>query len=98
VARSRLERAEESLAFTRRRAEVGTGTRSDTLRARLEVQNARQAVLVNESSLRAARLNLGRQIGVQGPVAAILPEGIEPSPLPLSEEEMLRWPRMPPHP
>jgi len=90
VARSRLQRAEESLAFTRRRAEVGTGTRSDTLRARLEVQNARQAILVNESSLRAARLNLGRQIGVQGPVAAILPQGIGPAPLPFGEEEMIR--------
>ena len=90
VARSRLERAEESLAFTRRRAEVGTGTRSDTLRARLEVQNSRQAVLINESSLRAARLSLGRQIGVEGPVNAVRPEGLDPAPLPLAEEEMLR--------
>lgn len=90
VALSRLQRAEESLAFTRRRAEVGTGTRSDTLRARLEVQNSRQAILVNESALRAARLGLGRQIGVEGPVAAILPEGIEPSPLPFAEEEVIR--------
>lgn len=90
VARARLARAEESLEFTRRRAEAGTGTRSDTLRARLEVQNARQAVLTSESSLRAARLNLGRLVGVEGPVGVVRPEGLDPSPLPYSEEELLR--------
>lgn len=89
TARARLARAEESLEYTRRRAQVGTGTRSDTLRARLEVQGARQAVLTAESSLRGARLNLGRLVGIQGPVMAVRPDGLEPSPLPLGEEEML---------
>jgi outer membrane protein len=90
VARSRLARALESFEFTRRRAEVGTGTRSDTLRAQLEVLNARQALLNAEAAERAARLGLGRQVGVDGPVAAVRPEGLEPSPLSLSEVEILR--------
>lgn len=89
TANARLARAEESLEYTRRRAQVGTGTRSDTLRARLEVQSSRQAVLNSESALRAARLNLGRLVGIQGPVAAVRPEGLDPSTLPLDEEEML---------
>lgn len=90
TARARLARAEESLEYTRRRAQVGTGTRSDTLRARLEVQSSRQAVLTSESALRGARLNLGRLVGIQGPVSAVRPEGLDPSPLPMDEEEMLR--------
>jgi len=90
LALARLERAEESLDFTRRRAEVGTGTRSDTLRARLEVMNARQAVLQNETALRNARQVLGRQVGFPGPVEPEEPEGLEPRPLPLSEAEILR--------
>ena len=36
----RVEQAEESMDMTRRRTQVGTGTASDTLRARLELANA----------------------------------------------------------
>lgn len=88
VAQASVERAEESLANTRRRAELGSGTRSDTLRARLEVANAMQSVLQAEAATRAARFALGRQVGLPEPVMPELPDGLEPSPLPLSEEEM----------
>ncbi len=88
VARASVERAEESLANTRRRAELGSGTRSDTLRARLEVANALQSVLQAEAATRAARFALGRQVGLAEPVMPELPDDLDPSPLAFTEEEM----------
>ena len=68
VARQRLDRARQQQAFAETRLEVGTATRSDVLRAELEVGNAEVAVIDAESALRSARLSLGRQIGTGGEV------------------------------
>jgi len=84
----RVEQAEESMEMTRRRTQVGTGTVSDTLRARLELANALQAVLRSENAVRAAQFSLGRQVGLGGPVVPILPEALEPAPLALTETEI----------
>lgn len=89
VAQQRVAQAEESLAMVRRSTQVGTATVSDSLRARLEMINARQAVLQAETAMRAARFALGRQIGASMPVEPVRPEGLEPSPLALSDEEIL---------
>ncbi len=75
--------------MVRARARVGTATVSDSLRARLELVNARQAVLQAETSARAARFSLGRQIGEGRPVEPVRPEHLEPTPLGLSDEEIL---------
>jgi outer membrane protein TolC len=77
VAQQRLTRARQQLEFANTRLEVGTGTRSDVLRAELEVGNAELALIDAESAHRSARLALGRQIGVVGEVGtseAALPE------------------------
>lgn len=79
VARQRLERARQQQTFAATRLEVGTATRSDVLRAELEVGNAEVAVIDAESALRSARLSLGRQIGTGGevePAERELPEEI----------------------
>jgi outer membrane protein len=79
VARQRLERARQQQSFAATRLEVGTATRSDALRAELEVGNAELAVIDAESALRSARLSLGRQIGTGGevePAETELPEDI----------------------
>lgn len=89
VAEASVERAEESLEITRTQVRVGTATRSDSLRARLELANARQGLLQARNQLRSARFALGRQIGRAGPVAAELPDDLEPSPLALAEEEIV---------
>jgi len=89
VARSRLGQAEESLDMTRRQARVGLATTSDTLRARLEMVNARQAVLTAETQTRAARFALARQVGEEQPVVPTPPADLEPTPLPLSDGEVL---------
>lgn len=77
VAEQRLERARAQLDFAEVRLELGTVTRSDILRAELEVSNAELAVLDAEVELRTGALRLGRQIGVSGAVmteASALPE------------------------
>lgn len=89
VARERVRQADESLGMVRTRTLVGTATVSDTLRARLELVNAQQQVLQAETSTRAARFALGRQIGVSEPVVPVRPEDLDPSPLGLSEAEIL---------
>ena len=88
VQTSRLERAEESLGNIRRQVTLGVATRSDTLRARLEMANARQAVLVQETALRAARFALGRQIGSEVPVSPVEPDRMDPSPISLTDDEI----------
>ncbi len=89
VAVASVVRAEESLGITRTRVQLGTGTRSDSLRTRLELANARQSLLQSQNQLRAARFTLGRQVGARGPVVPVLPADAEPRPLALSEAEII---------
>jgi outer membrane protein len=77
AARQRLERASRQREFAETRRLVGTATRSDALRAELEEADAELAVVDAESSLRTARLALGRQVGRTGavrPAPGVLPE------------------------
>ena len=77
AAERRLERALQQMVFAETRLEVGTATRSDVLRAEIERGNAELAVIEAQSSLRTARLGLGRQIGTGGeaePADPTLPE------------------------
>jgi len=90
VANARLGQAVESLDLTRRQAQVGMATRSDTLRARLEMVNSRQAVLEAETATRSARFALARQVGGDQPVIPVAPDGLEPEPLPISDEQVLQ--------
>ena len=90
VANARLDQAIESLDLTRRQALVGVATRSDTLRARLEMVNSRQAVLEAETATRSARFALARQVGGDQPVIPVAPDGLDPVPLSISDEEVLQ--------
>lgn len=89
VSEASLSRAEESLAITRARVEGGVATRSDTLRTRLELANARQALLQAQNQLRAAQFALGRQVGMNGPVAPADVGDLAPAPLALAESEII---------
>jgi outer membrane protein len=64
ASRQREARAQQQLTFAQTRLDVGTATRSDVLRAELEVGNARLAVIDAETGVRTARLTLGRRVGV----------------------------------
>lgn len=86
---ARLARAEQVLEAAERRSQVGSGTRSDMLRAQLEVNNARQAQLQAQNQKRNAMFNLGRLVGVDGPVDAAEEQVIEPTALTMTREELL---------
>jgi len=88
VAEASLNRAREGLEAAQHRMNAGTATRSDVLRAELEIANARQALLQAQAQRRTAAFALGRVIGVDGAVGARLTESLEPRPLSVSDEEL----------
>ena len=70
VARERVQRAEQQLAVARARVSSGAAVQTDSLQLRLELSQARVGLLVRETALRIARLELGRRVGATGPVDA----------------------------
>lgn len=90
VARQRIAEAERNMEIVRNRTLLGEATVSDSLRARLDVVNAEQAVLEAETALRSARFALGRQVGLGEPVIPVSPGDLDPAPLALSDEEILQ--------
>lgn len=70
VAQSRVERANEGVTAAEQRRQLGSATRSDALRAQLELNTARSAVLEARTARDAARLSLGRLVGADEPVGA----------------------------
>ena len=89
VARERVAQAEQNMDIVRRRTLVGEATISDSLRARLDVVNALQAVLQGETAVRSAQFSLGRLIGVSGVVQPLRPDDLDPTELLLSEEAIM---------
>lgn len=90
VAEARVTRAQQSEEAAQRRMAVGSGTRSDVLRAQLEANQARQALLQAESQRRTATYALGAVVGADGPVAAAPGAEIEPASLALSDDELVQ--------
>lgn len=88
VSELRLQRAQESLEAAERRAQVGSATQSDVLRAQLEVANARQALLQAQNQKTVAAFALGRLVGVSGPVDARQGEPLAFEPLELNHEAL----------
>lgn len=89
VSEASVTRAEQSLTMSRTLFSAQSAKRSDTLRTRLELANARQSLLQAENQLRAARFALGRQVGMSGPVAPEDVVDLTPAPLALSEPEII---------
>ncbi len=86
--RERLDQAQQNQGAAERRQQAGRATRSDVLRSRLEVSNARQALLQAQTQLRTNMYALGQTVGIRGPVAARAPESLDPVPLALSADEL----------
>ena len=89
VSQGSVTRAEQSLEMSKALFSGQSATRSDTLRTRLELANARQSLLQAENQLRAAQFALGRQVGMDGPVAPVDVVDLDPAPLALSESEII---------
>jgi outer membrane protein len=85
-----LESAQQGLRAAEQRLQVGSATRSDSLRAQLAVMQARQSILQAQNSRRAAAYSLGALIGVDGPVFADPSStSAEPHPLAMSDQELV---------
>jgi outer membrane protein len=86
VAEAQLERADEQFRSAVENLQAGAATISDSLRATVEVGNARIALLRARAANAAAQAALGRQIGVDGPVVAV-PDSVLPA---LPDEAFVR--------
>lgn len=88
LSRRAIDQAEQNVAAAERRLQAGRATRSDVLRSRLELSNARQSLLDAQAQQRTAMFALGQATGVRGPVAARPPESLEPVPLAVSADAL----------
>lgn len=88
AAEARVQRAQEGLDAATRRSQVGSGTKSDVLRAQLELTNARQALLQARNQKKTGAYALGRLVGADGPVGAAPDDAIEIKPLVLDRDAL----------
>lgn len=86
VASERASRAEEQLVIARARVVSGAAVQTDSLQLLLELTRARVELLRQQASLRVARVQLGRRVGIPGPVDAVLTSAIAAPELPISED------------
>ncbi len=93
VARARIARAELNLQHARDRQRAGTATRSDALRAQIELGSGRQELLAAADTLQAAAYALGRAVGSDAPVGAqppAAPGALDPRPLALPDSQIVQ--------
>ena len=90
VTGERVLRARQGLTVARARVTSGAAVQTDSLQLVLELIRAQVEGLRQRNALRTAQLELGRRVGVPGPVDAV-PADTSPAPaLPLSVEEAVR--------
>ena len=90
AAENRVRRAGEQLVVARARVRSGAAVQTDSLQTRLEEARAEVALLREQLALRTTRLQLGRRVGIDGPVSAAPLDTAPPPPLPFSLEEATR--------
>jgi len=79
VADAQLKRAQQQLQVVTDKLRAGSATRSDSLRAAVDVGNAQLSLLQAQANLATAQAGLGRQIGVEAEVQAV-PDSVFPAP------------------
>ena len=90
TARERVARAREQFEVARARVRTGAAVQTDSLQLSLELTRASVALLREESALRVAQLQLGRRIGVEGPVRAAALDTAPAPPLPFPFVDAVR--------
>jgi outer membrane protein len=90
VARARVAAAERGFRSAQSRVRAGTTTKSDELRARLELTTGRQQLIAALDTLQTTAYTLGRLVGANVPVGAKGTSDIDPTPLALSDSEIVR--------
>ena len=90
AADARVLRAAQGLKYAKDRVRAGTATKSDDLRASLELTTARQQALAARDTMQAAAYNLGRLVGADGPIGAKPPVSLDPRALAMTDTEIVR--------
>jgi outer membrane protein len=90
TARERVARAQEQFDVARARVRTGAAVQTDSLQLSLELTRASVNLLREESALRARWLQLGRRVGVEGPVRAAALDTAPAPPLPFSFADAVR--------
>jgi outer membrane protein TolC len=90
VARARIAQAERGFRSAQSRIRAGTTTKSDELRARLELTSGEQQLVAALDTLQTTAYALGRLVGANGPVGAKRSSTEEPHALALSDSEIVR--------
>jgi len=86
VASDRARRASEQLAIARARVISGAAVQTDSLQLLLELTRARVDLLRQRASLKVSQVQLGRRVGIPGPVDARLVDRVTSPELPISED------------
>ncbi|MFL5401719.1 MAG: TolC family protein [Gemmatimonadales bacterium] len=82
--------ADRSLSFAKARAEAGTATPSDVLRAELGLSQARRQWLAARDTLASGAAALGRLVGADGPADAEPLTNLNPTGLALDDSAVVR--------
>ena len=90
VGRVSVAQAEQSLRYATDRVRAGTTTRSDELRAQLELTTSRQLLVAALDTQQTAAYALGRLVGTAGPVAGRRPASLAPRALAVGDSEIIR--------
>jgi outer membrane protein TolC len=89
VAEERVRRAREQLVVARARVVSGAAVSTDSLQLLLELNEALVAALGQGTALRVSRLQLGRRVGMDGPVQAEPIPTVSPPELPVTLEQAI---------
>jgi outer membrane protein TolC len=89
VARARVAQAERGFHYAQSRVRAGTTTKSDELRARLEMTTGQQQLVAALDTLQTAAYTLGRIVGANGPIGALGSSTDDPKPLSLSDSDIV---------
>ena len=90
VARASVAQAQQGLRYAEDRVRAGTATRSDLLRAQLQVTTSRQQLVAALDTLQSAAYALGRLVGANGPVGGRRPASLEPRTLSMGDSDIVR--------
>jgi outer membrane protein TolC len=90
VARASVDQAQQGLRYALDRVRAGTATRSDQLRAQLQVTTSRLQFVAASDTLQAAAYALGAIVGSNGPVGGRRPASLDPRTLALADSDIVR--------
>lgn len=90
VEQERVDRQREQLEFTRQQIQLGRATRSDTLRSRVDLNDAQLALLNARNEARSAEYSLAESMGLETPVTPAEEATLEPDSLQWNRQELVR--------